>query len=286
MSFSFSYGAAGTPSPAEALSSGAGCGPAGPAVAEFVEGLREEIRRRWGTSVLPHPGPDSSSPAEELEMPAAGLAFGCAALDGLLPGGGIPRGALTEFSGTVSCGKTSLGFALAARTLRGDGSRPGERVAWVDPWNAFYAPAAAQAGIPLESLLLVRPPQVAEVFRAGETLLRSAALALLVLDAVGLREWGVTAQLFRLAHLAAHVSTAVVLITDRGQRTCSLGSAVALRLCIERRSYCFDPEPRPPFDLSGYRVEIQVGKTRHGPIKEPCTVEMRSREGLADFADP
>ena len=49
-----------------------------------------------------------------------------------------------------------------------------------------------------------------------------------------------------------------------------LGSAIALRLRIERRSYCFEPEPRPPFDITGYRIEVEVGRTRVGTAGGPC----------------
>lgn len=188
----------------------------------------------------------------------------------------MPRGRLIEVAGTVSSGKTSLVQSLAARTL-GDG----RGVGWVDPSKSFYAPSAAQAGISLDALVLVQPPRVWEIFRAGEHLIRSGALALVILDAVQLPGKGVTSPLFRLNRLALHYHTAVVLLTDQPDRVSSLGSAIAMRLRIERRSYCFEPEARPPFDITGYRIEIEVGKARNGPVGASQRVDVRNPQGIA-----
>ena len=149
------------------------------------------------------------------------------------------------------------------------------------------------------------------MLRAAEPLIRSGALALVVLDAVGLPFGGVLSPLFRLSRQALRhgaddrAGTAVVLLTEvRRGTTSSLGSCIALRLCIERRAYCFDPGPRPPFDLTGYRIEVQLGKVKFpeptpscedgssselvgrraspwkGAVDRPCVVDVVHREGV------
>jgi hypothetical protein len=238
--------------------------------AGVMQRFREEIRRRWGVP--------STSLAASRGVRLGALASGCVAIDELLPERGIPRGKLTEVAGRCSSGKTSLVFALVRQTLEQK-----EGVAWVDPWKAFYAPSAAHAGIPLEKLLLIQPPKVTEIFRAAEHLVRSGAFALVVLDAVGLPGRGVTSPLFRLSRLALRKRAAVVLLTDHPDQVLSLGSAIALRLCIERRSYCFDPEPKPPFDLTGYRIEVEVGKTRVGPMGGTRLVEVCNPQGVTQW---
>jgi hypothetical protein len=191
----------------------------------------------------------------------------------------VPRGRLVEIAGRVSSGKTSLVYSLVANTLKEEGA------AWVDPWSAFYAPAALRAGIPLDRLLLVRPPQLHETFRAGDSLIRSGALALVVIDAVGLPGRGASAPLFRFGRLAEQTQTTVVMITDHDDRVSSLGSAVALRLRIDRRAYFFEPEPRPPFDVTGYRIEVEVGKSRFrsSALGEGASVRVHHADGVSEL---
>jgi hypothetical protein len=129
----------------------------------------------------------------------------------------------------------------------------------------------------------VRPPAVWEIFRAGEQLIRSGALALVVLDAVRLPGKGVTSPLFRLDRLAQRHRTSVVLLTDSADRVSSLGSAIALRLRIERRAYCFEPDSRPPFDITGYRIEVEVGKARSDKMGATQRVEVRYPRGMTTW---
>lgn len=95
---------------------------------------------------------------------------GVAALDALLPRGGLPRGESTEWLGPRSCGKTAVLRAALAR-LRS----AGEPVALVDARRTLYAPD----WIPLEGsdglLWVVRPPSEAEAAWCADLLLRSGA---------------------------------------------------------------------------------------------------------------
>lgn len=284
------------PSPADAPPSGGTSleeRPDAKPLAEKLIDLRREIARRFGV-----PSVTLSCPRPEGREV---LPTGCVPVDELLPGGGIPRGRLTEISGPESSGKTSLVARLAAQVLTPGPQtvfpeRGGERVAWVDPEKAFYAPAAARAGMPLPRLLLVQPGLILrdyqgptargpfEAFRAAEHLLLARAFALVVIDAVGLPGRGIASPLYRLSRLALRSRTAVVLLTDHPERVSSLGSCVALRLCIERRAYCFEPSPRPPFDLSGYRIEVHVGKAKFaapwGASRDGGAVDVTHRGGL------
>jgi len=203
-------------------------------------------------------------------------------VDELLPVGGVPCGRLTEVSGGRSSGKTSLVAGLVAQTLR-----EGLRVAWVDPLRQLDPVSAERAGIPLRQLFWIQPGsrrgsdvsgpaegpswRRQEVLRVAEPLVRSGSFALVVLDAIHLSVGGVLSPLFRLSRQVARRGTAVVFLTERAGQWASLGSCIALRLCIERRSYCFEPGPRPPFDLTGYRIEVQVGKAKFlaGDVGDP-----------------
>jgi protein ImuA len=101
-----------------------------------ISRLREEIRR------LEHrPGRRGGA-----------VACGVAAVDALLPGGGFPRGALSELAGGPASGKSAVALGLLASV------GAGELVAWVDGHGELYPPAAAARGVDLERLLVVRPP--------------------------------------------------------------------------------------------------------------------------------
>jgi hypothetical protein len=75
---------------------------------------------------------------------------GIEAVDGLL-GGGLPVGGISEVTGTVSSGRTSLSMVfVAGRT------REGRACAWVDVNDAFDPESAAANGVRLRQLLWVR----------------------------------------------------------------------------------------------------------------------------------
>lgn len=118
------------------------------------------------------------------------VACGLPEIDGALPGGGFPRGALTELAGGPASGKTAV--ALSLFSVLG----PDELFAWVDARSELYPPAAAALGVDLGRLLLVRPSAAAAggergagerslsaVLWAAEALLSSGAFAAVVVDA-------------------------------------------------------------------------------------------------------
>lgn len=100
-----------------------------------------------------------------------GQATGHARLDALLPGGGWPKGALTELLyREEGIGEFSLLLpALAAL------SREGRWIALIAPPHLPYAPALAAAGLDLAQLLLIRTSNTADTLWAMEEMLRSGA---------------------------------------------------------------------------------------------------------------
>ncbi len=109
-------------------------------------------------------GGDSS-----LYHPAPGLPSGHAELDAQLPGGGWPRGALTEILlPATGTGELALLMPTLSRLTRED-----EWVAFVAPPHLPYAPALAAAGIRLERILLIRPPDKKQTAWALEQTLRA-----------------------------------------------------------------------------------------------------------------
>ena len=98
---------------------------------------------------------------------------GFAALDNELPGGGWPRGALTEIlSDRVGVGECSLLIPAIARL-----AAVGKWSLLVAPPQALHAPAWASAGVDLARLIIVSPSREADAWWAAEQALASGALA-------------------------------------------------------------------------------------------------------------
>lgn len=101
------------------------------------------------------------------------VATGHDALDRELPGGGWPTGTLTEvLHDAAGIGEVTFLAGALARV-----SEDERLVAWIDPPHLPYAPAVAQAGIPLQRCLVVRPAHREDALWAAEQSLRSGACA-------------------------------------------------------------------------------------------------------------
>jgi len=131
---------------------------------ELLEDLRERIRRI------------ERRPPRRTAFEATGLAE----VDLLLPGGGFPRGALSEIAGAPGSGKTALCLAAMARAMRAEGL-----AAFVDGRGELYPPAAEPLGVDLARLLIVRPPAAGGLVAAlwsAEALLSSGAFEVVAMD--------------------------------------------------------------------------------------------------------
>jgi hypothetical protein len=111
------------------------------------------------------------------EKPAPEMArFGISELDATF--GGLPRGSLTEITGSVSSGRTSLLFSIMAAA-----TRRGEVCALVDAEDCFDPGSAARAGVWLERLLWIRCGHNAEhALKAADLLIQGGGFGLVVMD--------------------------------------------------------------------------------------------------------
>ncbi|MFZ5557692.1 MAG: translesion DNA synthesis-associated protein ImuA [Pseudomonadota bacterium] len=124
--------------------------------------------------LLQHPALWRGDGAASTALP--GIPSGYAALDRALPGGGWPRGALTEFLlHARGIGELTLIVPALARLSRG-----GEFGAFVSPPHLPYAPALAARGISLACLTVIRPKTPLDALWAAEQCLRSGAYAAVV----------------------------------------------------------------------------------------------------------
>ena len=102
---------------------------------------------------------------------------GHARLDAQLPGGGWPQGTLTEVLHDAA-GIGEVSFLAGALARAGEGGR---LIAWVNPPHLPYAPALAQAGIPLNRCVVVNPVDREGALWAAEQSLKSGACGAVML---------------------------------------------------------------------------------------------------------
>ncbi|MDD5307027.1 MAG: recombinase A [Deltaproteobacteria bacterium] len=147
-------------------------------------------------------------------------------------------GRLVELCGSRASAQLTAAFGLVL-----DAQRSGETAAWVTTTaSSFFPPDAAEGGIDLDTLAVVRVPRQSDVARAADKLIRSGAFGLVVLDLTsaaadprqqGPRERAVPDPLLaRLLGLARQHDTAVVLLAVKDR---PLGSLVSLRVEARRR---------------------------------------------------
>ena len=134
------------------------------------------------------------------------------------------RGRLVELSARGAAATLTAAIEVVA-----EAQTQGEPVAWLTlTQSSFYPPDAAESGIDLAALVIVRAADATTLARAAERLLRSGAFGLIVLDLGAQAELSMQIQ-GRLVTLAQTHDAAIVCLTEKPNDAASLGSLVSLR---------------------------------------------------------
>jgi recombination protein RecA len=104
---------------------------------------------------------------------------GCFAIDQALGAGGFPRGRIIEIFGPESSGKTTLTLTAIANAQKQGGT-----AAFIDVEHALDPAYARKLGVNMDELLVSQPDSGEEALNIAETLIRSNALDVVVLDSV------------------------------------------------------------------------------------------------------
>ncbi|MEI7999563.1 MAG: recombinase RecA [Candidatus Omnitrophota bacterium] len=104
---------------------------------------------------------------------------GSLALDMALGVGGVPRGRVVEIYGPESSGKTTLTLSIIKQMQLAGGT-----AAFIDAEHSFDASYANRLGVRLEDLLVSQPDTGEQALEIAETLVRSNAVDLVVIDSV------------------------------------------------------------------------------------------------------
>ena len=116
-----------------------------------------------------------SEPPSRLEV----IPTGSVALDVALGGGGLPRGRIVEIYGPESSGKTTLTLHAIAEAQRAGGV-----CAFIDAEHALDTEYARRLGVELDDLLVSQPDCGEQALEIADTLVRTGAIDLIVVDSV------------------------------------------------------------------------------------------------------
>jgi len=111
--------------------------------------------------------------------PVSAIPTGCPSLDRALGCGGYPRGRIVEIYGPESSGKTTLTLHAIAECQRSGGV-----AAFIDAEHALDVAYAKSLGVDVEHLLISQPDTGEQALDITETLVRSGAVDLVVIDSV------------------------------------------------------------------------------------------------------
>jgi len=114
---------------------------------------------------------------ERIEVEA--LSTGSLGLDIALGIGGLPRGRIIEIYGPESSGKTTLALQVVA-----EAQKKGGIGAFIDAEHALDPVYARKLGVKVEDLLISQPDAGEQALEIADTLVRSGAVDVLVVDSV------------------------------------------------------------------------------------------------------
>jgi len=132
-----------------------------------------QIDRQFGKGSIMRMG------SEHVHISDNVISTGCLSLDVALGVGGIPRGRLIEVFGPESSGKTTLALHIVA-----EAQKAGGYAAFIDAEHAMDPEYAKNLGVNLDELLVSQPDSGEQSLEITETLVRSGALAIIVIDSV------------------------------------------------------------------------------------------------------
>ena len=104
---------------------------------------------------------------------------GSLALDSALGISGVPRGRIVEIYGPEASGKTTLTLNIVASA-----QKLGGNVAFIDAEHAFDPAYAKKIGVNLDNLLISQPDNGEQALEIAETLVRSNAIDVIIIDSV------------------------------------------------------------------------------------------------------
>jgi len=191
---------------------------------------------------------------------------GALAVDLALGVGGVPRGRIVEIYGPESSGKTTLMLHIIANAQKGGGN-----AAFIDAEHALDPAYARRLGVDLDNLLVSQPDSGEEALSICETLARSNAIDVIVIDSVAALvpkaelegEMGM-ATMGMQARLMSQALRKLTAILNKGKTTCIFTNQIR-----EKVGVMFgNPETTPGGKALKFYASVRMDIRRKDAIKD------------------
>ncbi len=140
---------------------------------KLLESAIAQIEKQYGKGSIMRLG------SKDVLVPVSVISTGALSLDAALGVGGFPRGRVVEVFGPEAGGKTTLALHVIA-----EAQKAGGQAAFIDAEHALDPSYARKLGVDVDNLLVSQPDNGEQALEIAETLIRSSAVDVVVVDSV------------------------------------------------------------------------------------------------------